>query len=162
MAKKSKEENLKLKNELKQTEAKLAEQEQESAVIKRFESTNTSDFQTEKQKLGVEVRSLKEEIKRLAAEIAKRDFEVHSAKLELEKCRIEILDAAHEKRRFENEAARMEEKLRERSPVMMRNEVIYRKDNEERRNKKACISELDQMVKQYRTEFAKQKPDDKF
>ena len=150
---------MKYKTELKGLEIKVSDQENENVIIKKFENSMTSDFYSEKQRFVQEIKSLKEEIKRLNGEITKKDNEVHSIKIEVEKCKIENLDHSKEKRRLENELLKMEDKIRQRSPVMMKNETIFKKESDETKNKKACLFELDQMVRQYRSDFSKQKVD---
>lgn len=144
---------------MKQLELKVCDKENENIIIKKFESTANTDFFSEKQRLGLDIKHLKDEIRRLEGESAKKDSEIHLLKINVEKMKIEHLDQNKEIRKLENDLTRMEDKLRERSPVMMKNETVFRKEHDENRNKKACLFELDQMVKQYRNDFTKQKYD---
>lgn len=162
LIKKSKEEANKLRNELRAKEIKINECEQENTVIKQIEGSTLQEFNTEKHRLVIEVKSLREEIKKLQSEISRKDSELHASKIEIEKGRIEILDHLKDKRKLENDLTRLDDQIKTRLPVMMKDEVIIKKDNVQQKNKKACLFELDQMMKQYRNELSRDKIKDGF
>lgn len=146
-------------NELKHMELKASDKDNENAIIKQFESSMASEFFGEKQRTANDMKLLREEVKRAQAEVAKKDMEVQSLKIELEKSRVENLGLSQNHRKLEGELIRLEDQRRDRSPVMMKNERVVKAESQEKRNKKTCLLELDQMVKQYRNDQVRQRVD---
>jgi chromosome segregation ATPase len=158
-SKKSKEENLKIKSDLKSAESKIRDYEQDLLVIKKTKETAIIELHKEIEATRNDLRKVQDRYRNSLNEVSSKERTINDLKLEVEKWNLQNITINKKSRNLEDKLSLLEDQMRRTSPIIVHRQTEGDYEVPERLDAKTdgCHDDLDGIVKKYKQDFLNRK-----